>query len=121
MARGIGVLSEVLSGVLRRVLVKSEINSDIITAPRQASGRGWRGALFFGWEFLLEGVLWRGWLVPSEGDCGSVLLGGVAGEAYAELAEDFVVDFAEHHGAVNLAAVELWELLQGAAAELVAG
>lgn len=67
MARGIGVLSEVLSGVLRRVLVKSEINSDIITAPRQSSGKGWRGALFFVWEFLLEGVLWRGWRVFRRG------------------------------------------------------
>lgn len=50
-----------------------------------------------------------------------MFFGGVAGEADAELAEDFVVDFAEHDGAVGLAPVEFGELLQGAAAELVAG
>ena len=37
---------------------------------------------------------------------GLILLGGVAGEAYAELFKDFAVDFAEHHGGMYLTACE---------------
>ena len=44
-------------------------------------------------------VLW-------EKEGGLILLGGVAGEAYAELFEDFAVDFAEHHGGMYLTACE---------------
>ncbi len=43
----------------------------------------------------------------------------VAGQAYAELLEDLAVDFAEHDGRVDLAAVEFRELLEGTAAVVV--
>ena len=46
--------------------------------------------------------------------------GRVAGEAYAELFEDFAVDFAQHYGRVHLTAAQTGKHLQGAAAALVA-
>jgi len=37
---------------------------------------------------------------------GLILLGGVAGEAYAELFEDFAVDLTEHHCGMDLTPIE---------------
>ena len=48
-----------------------------------------------------------------------VLADGLAGEADAEFLEDFAVDFAGHHGGVNLAAVEHGQAVEGAAAVVV--
>ena len=48
----------------------------------------------------------------------SFLESGVAGEAYAELVENLMVDLAEHHSRVRLAAVEFRQLLESKAAVL---
>jgi hypothetical protein len=48
-----------------------------------------------------------------------LLLDWLAGETYAELLENLVIDLGEHDGRVNLTAAELRELLKGAAAVVV--
>lgn len=56
-------------------------------------------------SMVASSTVWRH-AVLWEKEGGLILLGGVAGEAYAELFEDFAVDFAEHHGGMYLTACE---------------